>query len=197
MIAHIKGIVQSKGADHVVVDVNGVGYQIFVSLNTLYELPPETMEVSLHIHTHVREDAWHLYGFLNVAEKKLFEQLLKVNGIGPKLATTILSGRTVYEITEAILSQDASRLKAIPGIGQKTAERILIDLKDKIGNLKLEKQSAFSKQNGENREEALSALIHLGYTQPQAQAALNKIDLQQNLPLKEIIRQGLKNLARN
>ncbi len=197
MIAHLKGIVHAKGADHVVVDVNGVGYQIFISLNTLYELPPETMEVSLHIHTHVREEAWHLYGFLSPDEKKIFEQLLKVNGVGPKLAMTLLSRRTVYEITEAIVTQDANRLKSIPGIGQKTVERILLDLKDKISHLKFEKQSASLRQNGETVNEALSALIHLGYTGAQAQAALNKIDLKQNLPLKEMIRQGLKNLARN
>ena len=197
MIAHIKGLVKSKAADHVVVDVGGVGYQIAVSLNALYEIPPEEMEVSLHVHTHIREDAWQLFGFLNVAEKNLFQQLLKVNGVGPKLAMTILSGRTVQEINRAIAGQDAALLKAIPGIGQKTAERILVDLKGKIGPLVGDPLHQAAQGRGNVLDEALSALTHLGYTRPQAELALSRVEKRETLALKEIVRQGLKNLARN
>lgn len=197
MIAHLKGTIRSKSADHIVVDVQGVGYQIFVSLNTLYELPPEEMEASLHIHTHIREEAWQLFGFLNSAEKNLFQQLLKVNGVGPKLAMTILSGRTVHEISQAIAGQEAALLKTIPGIGQKTAERILLDLKGKIGPAAAGNFPQMPPGKGNIFEEALSALTHLGYTRPQAELALSRVEKREALVLKEVIRQGLKNLARN
>lgn len=193
MIAHLKGLVHSKTTDHIVIDVHGVGYQIFVSLNTFYELPPEGMEVSLHIHTHVREDQLNLFGFLSPNEKNLFQQLLKVSGIGPKLAMTLLSGLTPFEISEAIAQGDAAQLKAIPGIGQKTAERIILDLKGKVQA----QTPALKRLSGsQTYDEALSALTHLGYTDPQAEKALEKLDWTHGLNLKEAIRQGLKNLAR-
>lgn len=197
MIAHLKGIISAKAADHIIVDVQGVGYQVFVSLQCLYELPPETMDVSLQIHTHIREDAWQLFGFLHLSEKQLFQQLLKVNGVGPKLAMTILSGRTVHEITQAIRSEDAAMLKAIPGIGQKTAERIIVDLKGKIAQLTAQNSPQGALQKGNIFDEALSALTHLGYTRPQAEIALSRIEKRETLALKEMIRLGLKNLARN
>ena len=132
MIAHLKGTIHSKSTNQVVVEVNGVGYQIFVSLNTFYELPPEGFEIFLYIYSHIREDQFTLFGFLNIDEKNLFQQLLKVTGIGPKLALTLLSGLSAHEIGTAIANGDVMKLKAIPGIGQKTAEQIIWILKGKI-----------------------------------------------------------------
>ncbi|MDO8527629.1 MAG: Holliday junction branch migration protein RuvA [Deltaproteobacteria bacterium] len=194
MIAHLTGTLKTKTTDQVIVDVGGVGYLVFVSLHTFYELPPETIEVSLFIHTHLREDQLSLFGFLSLKEKTLFQQLLKVTGIGPKLALTLLSGLNPGEIIEAIASGDVLKLKATPGIGQKTAERIILDLKGKV----VSEGPAAKTVNGSHMyDEALSALTHLGYTRPQAERALEKIDWQQGLHLKEAIRQGLKNLARS
>ncbi|MBI5300141.1 MAG: Holliday junction branch migration protein RuvA [Deltaproteobacteria bacterium] len=193
MIAHLKGVIHSKSTNQVVVEVNGVGYQIFVSLNTFYELPPEGFEISLYIYSHIREDQFTLFGFLNIDEKNLFQQLLKVTGIGPKLALTLLSGLSAHEIGTAIANGDVMKLKAIPGIGQKTAERIILDLKGKIipGTPALKRTNA-----SETYDEALSALTHLGYTAQQAEKALEKIEWNAGVPLKEAIKQGLKNLAK-
>lgn len=191
MIAHLKGIMQSKTTDHIVVDVHGVGYQISVSLNTFYELPPEEMEVSLHIHTHVREDQLSLFGFLNLEEKRLFQELLKVSGIGPKLAMTLLSGLSPYEMTQAIIQANVMPIKAIPGIGQKTAERIILDLKGKIGQWD---QGIKRISASQTYDETLSAFTHLGYTRLQAERALEKMDWTKGMTLQEAIKQGLKNL---
>lgn len=194
MIAHLKGIVQHKGVDHIIVDVQGVGYQVFVPLNTLYEIPPEEMEVSLHIYTHLREDHLSLYGFLKREEKEFFLKLLKVNGVGPKLALSLLSGLSLYEIAEAIVEGSPAKLKQIPGIGQKVAERIILDLKGKItltSPFKKPKESGIY-------DEALSALNHLGYTRPQAEKALATLDWKsENLRLEEVIRRVLQSFARN
>src|SRR5438309_3487689 len=132
MIAHLRGRVLSKRPNHAVVDVNGVGYEVAISVPTFSELPTAGAEVSLHIHTHVREDALSLYGFLRIAEKHLFEKLLTVSGIGPKLAITILSGMAADEMVGAIRGGDIARLTRIPGIGKKTAERMVLELRDKL-----------------------------------------------------------------
>lgn len=193
MIAHLKGIVQSKGAHHLIVDVNGVGYQVFVSLNTFYELPPEGMEVALHIHTHLREDHLSLFGFLSINEKNLFQNLIKVTGIGPKLAITILSGLSPHQIVEAIASGNVAILKSIPGIGQKVSERIILDLKGKIS---IPANQEHKPSASQSYDEALSALTHLGYTSAQAEKGLAGLDWSRGLHLKEAIRFGLKNLAK-
>ncbi len=193
MIAYLKGILKSKSTEGVVVDVGGVGYQVFVSLNTFYELPPETMAVELHTHTHIKEDQWALFGFLRLEEKQLFQQLIKVNGVGPKTALNLLSGLSPYEITQAIANQDLQTLKKIPGIGQKVAERILLDLKGKIAASAGPARKPVASQT---YEEALSALTHLGYTPLQAEKSLEKLNWEKGLPVEEAVRQGLKNLAR-
>lgn len=193
MIAFLKGILQSKAAHFVVIDVQGVGYQVFVSLNTFYELPPEGMETALHIHTHLREDQLSLYGFLSLQEKTLFQHLIKVSGVGPKLAMTLLSGLSCHQIIEAIAGENAALLKSIPGIGQKVSERILLDLKGKIAlPSNTEKQATAS----QSYDEALSALTHLGYTSLQAEKALVHLDWSKGLNLTEAVRFGLKNLAK-
>src|SRR3989338_1222017 len=194
MIAHLKGILKLKSTEHIIIDVNGVGYQVSVSLNTFYELPPEEMEVSLHIHTHVREDQLTLFGFLSLNEKSLFQQLIKVSGIGPKSAITLLSGMTPDEMAEAIANGDSAKLKSIPGIGQKTAERILIDLKGKIqAPISSSKRPSAS----QTYDEALSALTHLGYTRGQAEQSLQRLDWTKASSLETVVKEGLKNLARS
>ena len=132
MIAHLRGRVLSKRPSHAVVDVNGVGYEVAISVPTFSELPNAGGEVSLHIHTHVREDALSLYGFLRPQEKELFERLISVSGIGPKLAITVLSGMQAEKMVAAIRGNDVATLTKIPGIGKKTAERMVLELRDKL-----------------------------------------------------------------
>lgn len=197
MIAHLRGIVLSKDSDRVLVDVGGVGYAVTVSTSTALEIPPETTEASLFIYTHVREDQLTLFGFLSPREKKLFEQLITVNGVGPKLAMTVLSGGTVGKIIDSILRGDIPFLKATPGIGQKVAERIVMELK---GKLEWEPPTPSRKKSGPDREvpydEALSALTNLGYTPVQAEQALRKLDWTSAPTLQEAIKEGLRQLGR-
>lgn len=198
MIAHLKGILKTKATDHIIVDCQGIGYQVSVSLNTFYELPPETMELSLHIHTHIREDQWSLFGFLTMEEKALFQLLLKVNGIGPKLALALLSGFSPYDLTQAIAHSDSQLIQKIPGIGQKAADRIIVDLKSKIlkGDVPLSRGTSPNVSASQTYDQALSALTHLGYTRPQAEHSLAQLNWEKGLGLQEAIKQGLKNLAR-
>src|SRR6202451_931550 len=132
MIAHLRGTLLSKHPNQAVVETAGVGYEINISVPTFSELPAQGSEVALHIHTHVREDLIALYGFLRPAEKQLFEKLITVSGIGPKLAITILSGMPADEMVRAIRGNDITRLTRIPGIGKKTAERMVLELRDKL-----------------------------------------------------------------
>lgn len=192
MIARLEGVVLSKAANSLVLDVQGVGYAVTVSLNTFYELPPEGMRVALQIHTHVREDQLTLYGFLNEKEKYLFEKLITVNGVGPRLALTLLSGLSPAEIIEAVTQESVAVLKATPGIGQKVAQRIILDLKGKLESLGTPLKSKFS---GGTFEEALSALTHLGYTAAQAEKALGGLEWSSPLTLQDAIKQGLKFLS--
>src|ERR1700752_2089748 len=132
MIAHLRGTLLAKQPNQAIVEAHGVGYDVAISVPTFSEMPAAGSEVALHIHTHVREDALSLYGFLRLAEKHLFEKLLSVSGIGPKLAITILSGMPVDEMVNAIRAGDVARLTRIPGIGKKTAERMVLELRDKL-----------------------------------------------------------------
>src|SRR5215467_14638492 len=132
MIAHLRGKLISRRPNQVIVETSGVGYDVNVSVPAFSELPPLGAEVGLHIHTHVREDQIALYGFLRPEEKQLFEKLITVSGIGPKLAITILSGMPADDMTAAIRGNDLARLTKIPGIGRKTAERLVLELRDKL-----------------------------------------------------------------
>src|ERR1051326_6221820 len=132
MIAHLRGRILSKRPNQAMVDVGGVGYEVAISVPTFSELPNAGGEVSLHIHTHVREDALALYGFLRPQEKQLFERLISVSGIGPKLAITVLSGMAAETMVAAILGGDVATLTKVPGIGKKTAERMVLELRDKL-----------------------------------------------------------------
>ena len=192
MIATLKGTLKAKMTDQVVVEAQGVGYQVFITLNSFYELPPEGAEVFFHIHTYMKEDHWSLYGFLTAGEKLLFQQLLKVNGVGPKTGLNILSGLSAGEVTQAIARGEPQILRKIPGVGQKVAEKIVIELKGKVLPTEL---SAQRPQASQTFDEALSALTRLGYTRPLAEGVLAKLNWEKGLGLKEAITLGLKGLA--
>ena len=175
MIAALRGLLTSKDPGHIVIDVNGVGYQVFIPLSTFYQLPELQQEVRLRIYTHVREDAIHLYGFHALEEKMMFELLTGVSGIGPRLAANILSGISVEEFIPAILEGDIARLKAIPGVGRKTAERIILELKDKVLEVPCASRAVVGHQPSPERdrtiEDVVSALLNLGCSRKEASAA--------------------------
>lgn len=171
MIAHLRGVLLAKHPNQAIVETHGVGYDVVISVPTFSELPAAGAEVSLHIHTHVREDALSLYGFLRLAEKHLFEKLITVSGIGPKLAITILSGMPADEMVGAIRSGDVARLTRIPGIGKKTAERMILELRDKLPAPGREAEVSLAAASPVE-EDVLSALANLGYQRAAAEKAL-------------------------
>ena len=166
MIAHLRGKLMQKDPARVIVDVNGVGYEVFVPLTTFTALPETGSEVSIDIHTHVREDLIALYGFSTRRERNIFEKLMTISGIGPKLAVTILSGGSVEDLVGAIKRSDLARLTAIQDVGKKTAERIILELKDKFQDF----AEAPAKSGVES--DVLSALENLGYNRAVAESAL-------------------------
>jgi Holliday junction DNA helicase RuvA len=171
MIAHLRGRLLAKHPNQVVVETGGVGYDVTISVPTFSDLPGLGSEVALHIHTHVREDLIALYGFLRPAEKQLFEKLITVSGIGPKLAITILSGMAADEMVGAIRGNDIARLTRIPGIGKKTAERMVLELRDKLpppGTGEVPATPVMSAME----EDVLSALVNLGYQRAASERAL-------------------------
>src|SRR5512142_3081197 len=168
MIAHLRGRLLAKHPNQVIVEAAGVGYDLVISVPTYASLPALGAEVALHVHTHVREDALALYGFLALEEKKLFEKLIGVSGIGPKLAITVLS-MPAEEIVAAIRGNDLPRLTRIPGIGKKTAERMVLELRDKLDTFGVAPVAAAARPV---EEDVLSALVNLGYQRPAAERAL-------------------------
>lgn len=171
MIAHLRGRLLVKHPNQAIVETGGVGYEVVISVPTFSGLPSEGSEVALHIHTHVREDQLALYGFLQASEKLLFEKLITVSGIGPKLAITTLSGMPADAMTAAIRGNDLARLTKIPGIGKKTAERMVLELRDKLPA----PQSAgveIAPTLSAVEQDVLSALLNLGYQRPLAEKAL-------------------------
>lgn len=171
MIAHLRGRLLSKTPNQAIVDCNGVGYDVTISVATFSELPSEGSEAKLFIHTHVREDQIALFGFADTKEKKLFEKLLTISGIGPKLAITVLSGISSERLVTAIRGSDHATLTRIPGIGKKTAERVVLELKDKLDDLAVP-TAASGPHHGPAGDDALSALVNLGYPRPVAQKAI-------------------------
>jgi Holliday junction DNA helicase RuvA len=175
MIGYLKGRLQHKKPNNVVIDVNGVGYEVTIPLTTFYELPDEGGELSLNIHTHVREDALLLFGFHTQREKNFFLKLITISGIGPKLAVTVLSGARVEELAAAISEGNIPRLTAIPGIGRKTAERMVLELKSQMSAFLLPEQAGSARAEktfGAMEEDVLSALVNLGYPRAAAEKAL-------------------------
>ena len=171
MIAHLRGRLLSKHPNQAIVEAGGVGYDVTISVPTFSDLPALGGEVALHIHTHVREDTLALYGFFRSSEKQIFEKLISVSGIGPKLAITILSGMPADEMAVAIRSNDVAKLTRIPGIGKKTAERMVLELRDKLPQATPGEVAAISTVTPVE-EDVLSALVNLGYQRPIAERAL-------------------------
>ena len=200
MIAFLRGPLLRKTTQSIIIDAAGIGYEVFIPLSTYYSLPETEEKVSLHIYTHVRDDALLLFGFQTTLEKDLFLMLISVSGIGPKLALNILSGIGPQELIEAIASGDSVRLQAIPGIGKKTSERISLELKDRalkaIGDQEVSVPALSGGQESLIMDDALSALINLGYSAKAGTTAIKKAQsLKSNIRLEELIREALKILA--
>lgn len=175
MIAHLRGKLISRRPNQVIVETGGVGYDVTVSVPAFSELPSLGSEVALHVHTHVREDQIALYGFLRPEEKELFEKLITVSGIGPKLAITILSGMPAEQMVNAIRGSDLVRLTKIPGIGRKTAERMVLELRDKLPAGMAVDQAPVLPSLSATEEDVLSALVNLGYQQLAAEKAMERL----------------------
>jgi Holliday junction DNA helicase RuvA len=173
VIAHLRGKLLAKRPGRVLVEAAGVGYDVVISIPTFTQLPAEGAEVKLHIHTHVREDQIALFGFAAVEEKLLFEKLIGVSGVGPKLAITVLSGLPVEQLVGAIRGGDVAMLTRTPGVGKKTAERLVLELKDKLEDLGA--GAPVAAVGGAVGEDVLSALTNLGYARPAAQKALEQV----------------------
>ncbi|MCG6879384.1 MAG: Holliday junction branch migration protein RuvA [Deltaproteobacteria bacterium] len=200
MISHLSGTLFEKSTQSIIVQVGGVGYEVFVPLSTFYVLPEKNGPISLHIHTHVREDALVLFGFSTKLEKSLFLMLVSVSGIGPKLSANILSGMGAEELLRAIAAGDAPRLQVIPGIGRKTAERIALELKDRAATFSEDAAMppSVTSEAGTERamEDTLSALINLGYSAKMARAAMEKAKIRvKDKTLEGLIKESLKILA--
>ena len=170
MIAHLRGRLFSKQPQQAIVEAAGVGYDVAISVSTYTSLPAEGAEVSLHIHTQVREDTLALYGFLERNDKRIFERLITVSGVGPKLAITIQSGLPADRLVAALRAQDHATLTRIPGVGKKLAERLVVELKDKLEDMAVAAPAVAAA--GPAAEDVLSALVNLGYQRPSAQKAI-------------------------
>lgn len=205
MIAHLSGTLLAKHATSVIIDVGGVGYEVTIPVTTFYDLEEAGAQVSLRIYTHVREEALQLYGFKTARERELFTQLILVSGIGPKSAIAMLSGMSADEIITAIRTNNLARLTSIPGLGKKTAERLVIELRDKMTKLsspELEEQLA-SRASGAApsddtlREDALSALTNLGYQRAAAEKAITHA-MQEggDLSVELLLRRALRTLSK-
>jgi holliday junction DNA helicase RuvA len=171
MIAHLRGTLLAKHPNQIVVETGGVGYELNISIPTFSDLPASGSEIALHVYTHVREDLIALYGFLHPAEKRLFEKLITVSGIGPKLAMTILSGMAADEMASAIRGNDLARLTKIPGIGKKTAERMVLELRDKLPPA-VGVPDRIVPAMSAVEEDVLSALVNLGYQRAAAEKVI-------------------------
>ncbi|MBA3766429.1 MAG: Holliday junction branch migration protein RuvA [Acidobacteria bacterium] len=207
MIAYLSGTLLSKQANTCIIDITGVGYEVTIPLSTFYDLEDVGANAQLRIYTHVREDALQLYGFKTARERELFLRLISVSGIGPKLGITMLSGMSADEIIASIRTNNLARLTSIPGVGKKTAERLVIELRDKIAALSspaLEEEFATRGEGGGGpqsddavRDDALSALINLGYQKAAAEKAITAA-MQEggDISVEIILRRGLRLLAR-
>ncbi len=200
MIARLSGTLIEKSITHCVVDVCGVGYRVVVPLTTFYELPEIGQPVVIHIHTHVREDAFSLYGFHDQEERAVFQLMISVSGIGPKLAINILSGIAAGELIRAVTKDDLNRLTGIPGVGKKTAERMILEMKDKAAKFGREAVPAGVaplRTGDQVKDDALSALVNLGYKGSTVKEVIDRIVREaQELPsLDRLLKQALKTMA--
>ena len=196
MIVKLAGKLLDKRAPCALIDVNGVGYEINVSLMTFVDLPSLGSDVEMHTHLVVREDSHTLYGFLTVHERSLFKDLIKVNGVGPKMALGMLSGMTVDEFARAILNRDVSSLVKLPGVGKKTAERLVIEMKDAIDGVGLSGASENTITKSDIRLEAESGLLSLGYKAQDITKILNNLDYKNASSSEDIIKMALQSIAK-
>jgi Holliday junction DNA helicase RuvA len=173
MIAFLRGTVLDKHPDRLVIDVNGVGYEVFVPLSTYYDVGESGADVALRVHTHVREDTLQLFGFLTPLEQDVFQRLIAISGIGPKLALAVLSGMDAREVVASVQRADVARLTRVPGIGRKTAERIVLELKDRLAHLAVApaEHPVAATPADALQEDLVSALLNLGYHRPVAEKA--------------------------
>jgi Holliday junction DNA helicase RuvA len=196
VIAHISGTLAQKIPGEVVIDVAGVGYQIFIPLNVFYRLPEIGAPLSLQIYTHVREDALQLFGFQDRGDKQLFLLLLGVSGIGPKLAVNILSGIATDELSRALKEGDQVRLMAIPGVGRKLAERMIVELKDKFASLApTGPESAKIEGGSQLLSDAVSALVNLGYKRPEAEKIVREVLRRGERSLENVLKESLRRVS--
>jgi holliday junction DNA helicase RuvA len=196
VIAHLKGRVLRKGPQEVVLDVGGVGYRVFIPVSSFYRLGEEGAEVSLRIHTHVREDALALYGFATAGEQQIFERLIEVAGVGPRLAVNILSGIEAPDLAAALRTADLARLTRVPGVGRKTAERLVVELKDKMPAAPVEDAPPSSAPSS-SKEDLLSALANLGYSRGEAERGVDRA-LREDGPaarFEDLLRRALQIVA--
>jgi Holliday junction DNA helicase RuvA len=200
MIAQIKGLLTKKTTNAIIIDNGGIGYEVITPLSTFYSLPDEGKEVSLCVYTHVREDAFILFGFMTELEKTIFKLLISVSGIGPKLGINILSGIGPEDLLSAIARGDVIKLQSIPGIGKKTAERLALELKDKALKIRGDTEaqpSMISMQHDKGIfDDALSALINLGYPSKSAKSAVEKAcSMVKTINIEGVIKEALRLLA--
>jgi Holliday junction DNA helicase RuvA len=199
MIAFLRGCIHGKQPNRVTVDVGGVGYEVHVPLSTFYYLGDEGAEVSLRVYTHVREDTLQLYGFLTDLERQLFERLIGISGIGPKLAIVVLSGMETRDFVAAVQRADVARLTAIPGIGKKTAERIVLELKDRLTQIAVPAGAGAAAPSSADqlRTDLLSALLNLGYHRQQAEKAIDAtVTSNPSASFEHAVRTALRELMR-
>jgi Holliday junction DNA helicase RuvA len=194
MIALLQGEIAYKSIDHIILDVNGVGYRLLIPLSSYYSLPEEG-QARLFVHTHVRDDAILLFGFLTATEKEMFGILISVSGVGPKVAINILSHIPTAELTTAIASGDIKRLSSLPGIGKKTAERLVLELKDKVPQIAataiVDGQSPTSPRR-DSLDDLISALVNLGYKENLAKKAVESLDLSPEVSFENALKSALK-----
>ncbi len=197
MIAHLRGKILEKQPNRIVLEVGGVGYDLFVPLSTFYGLGEIGGEIALRVHTHVREDALTLYGFATRLEQDLFERLISVSGIGPKVALAVLSGIEPPELMRAIERSDLARLTAIPGVGKKTSERIVLELKDRLPRVEPAAAAVGGADAPALKDDVLSALINLGYHRPLAEKAVDAaVKTAPGADFERTLKQALRELAK-
>jgi Holliday junction DNA helicase RuvA len=196
MIARLIGRLAHKTPEALIVDVHGVGYRVMVSLNAFAALPAQGAEVELAIHTHLRENALELFGFASTAEKSLFGALITVSGVGPRMALNILSGMPTGDLIDALGAGNVARLVSIPGVGKRTAERLVVELQDRVRKLAASPAGDGRTAAGATESEAVSALVNLGYRQVEAERAVRAaIERGGGAELAEVIRRALQRLS--